>query len=59
MQPEDQPWVSNFALFTSKIKKKNTLFIGQSAFGNFGLYVINYKLMHYHKDPDLPSNMKH
>ena len=33
--------MSNFAIFTGKIKK-NTLFIDQSAFSNFALYVISY-----------------
>ena len=35
-----QSWASNFALFTSKIKKKNAFFIDQSAFSNFALYVV-------------------
>ena len=35
----DQSWASNFALFSSKIKKKY-LFIDQSAFSNFAPFVI-------------------
>ena len=43
-QPEDQSWASNFALFT-KQDLKNTLFIDQSAFSNFALYVIRSEIV--------------
>ena len=40
-RPKDQSWASNFALFTKQNYEKNNLFIDQSAFSNFALYVIN------------------
>ena len=47
-----QSGISNFALVRNKIKKKNALYLNQSAFSNFASCVISTKTIDKLKRPD-------